>query len=551
MKGNWAGWVVFLAVVWGLGCGSAHDDDTGIDATDDGTTLEDGADGDADGSPDDAMPCEAGLEPCGTGCVDTDTDPANCGSCGNACPDGLHSIGACAAGACGLECLDGWYDVDAAAGCEYECVAATPPTESCNARDDDCNGERDDGFACVRDSTDTCTTSCGTEGTNLCDSTCTWVCTPPTEVCDGIDQDCDGVADEGPYGVVWDVVGVEPLAPSRVLSFSIAVAADEIGLGYVLALAEGAETGAPRMLRFRAGDGTSPGAATNLAAAATARSIRASGSSSSVASFVWDVTDGAVARGESLLIRSALLGAGYSMGAAGAVDGSDETVSIFPSVARHSTDDVAAVAWVELIAPAPAIQIAVSQYRLAPGNIATASITGLASPSTPDLAIHADSTILVIWSEGSPGEIKGQRFNMSLEPQGERLALSATAAASTIPRVAASDSRFMLVWQEEGAGVFLSVVLPDGTIGTPATLLAGSGSRPVIAPDLIGGFAVAYETASGVEVLRLSPAGIPAGDPILFAAGRRPEITSIPAGGLVLAYDAEGTIRLARLGCAP
>jgi hypothetical protein len=550
MKGNRAGWVVFLAVAWGPGCGAAHEDDTDIDATDDGTTLEDGADGDADGSPDDAMPCEAGLEPCGTGCVDTDTDPANCGSCGNACPDGLHSIGACAAGACGLECLDGWYDVDAAAGCEYECVAATPPTESCNARDDDCNGRTDDGFACVRDSTGSCATTCGTEGTNLCDSTCTWVCTPPTEVCDGIDQDCDGVADEGPYGVVWDVVGVEPVILYSIPSFSIALAAEEIGLGYVFALDASTDTGEPRMLRFRISDGTSPGAVTYLAAAATARSIRASGSSS-VASFVWDITDGAAPRGESVMIRSAALGTGYSMGAAGAVDASDETVSAMPCVARRSTEDGAAVAWVEQTTPAAEIQIALSRNRAAPGNIATGSITGLASPSTPDLANHADSTLFVVWSEGSPGEIKGQRFNMSLEPQGERLALSATAAASTIPRVAASDSRFMLVWQEEGAGVFLSVVLPDGTIGTPATLLAGSGSRPVIAPDLIGGFAVAYETATGVEVLRLSPAGIPAGDPILFAAGRRPEITSIPAGGLVLAYDAEGTIRLARLGCAP
>jgi hypothetical protein len=109
----------------------------------------------------------------------------------------------------------------------------------------------------------------------------------------------------------------------------------------------------------------------------------------------------------------------------------------------------------------------------------------------------------------------------------------------------------MLVWQEEGAGVFLAVVLPDGTVETPATLLADSGSRPVIAPDLAGGFAVAYETSTGIQVLRVSPAGIHAGTPLDFAGGRRPELTSIPDGGLILAYDREGTIRLARLGCSP
>jgi hypothetical protein len=41
-----------------------------------------------------------------------------------------------------------------------------------------------------------CTTPCGTEGIRTCDA-CFWsACAPPAEICDEIDQNCDGVADE-------------------------------------------------------------------------------------------------------------------------------------------------------------------------------------------------------------------------------------------------------------------------------------------------------------------------------------------------------------------
>ena len=48
---------------------------------------------------------------------------------------------------------------------------SAPPVEICNGLDDDCDGRVDEG--------------------------CAPVCTPVAEVCDGRDQDCDGVADDG------------------------------------------------------------------------------------------------------------------------------------------------------------------------------------------------------------------------------------------------------------------------------------------------------------------------------------------------------------------
>ncbi len=49
----------------------------------------------------------------GNGCeVNTQTDAANCGSCGNECPSGPHSTAVCSAGACRLVCDPGYTDCD-------------------------------------------------------------------------------------------------------------------------------------------------------------------------------------------------------------------------------------------------------------------------------------------------------------------------------------------------------------------------------------------------------------------------------------------------------
>jgi hypothetical protein len=77
----------------------------------------------------------------------------------------------------------------------------TPPSETCNGRDDDCDTVPDDGYACVAGSTVPCTTSCGTTG----DATCTIACALPTaaecrmpvEICNNVDDDCDTLTDEG------------------------------------------------------------------------------------------------------------------------------------------------------------------------------------------------------------------------------------------------------------------------------------------------------------------------------------------------------------------
>jgi len=72
------------------------------------------------------------------------------------------------------------------------------PSEVCNGLDDDCSGTADDTFACVQSTTGlSCTTGGGVSGTQDCTSTCTLTaCCASTETCgNGWDDDCDGLSD--------------------------------------------------------------------------------------------------------------------------------------------------------------------------------------------------------------------------------------------------------------------------------------------------------------------------------------------------------------------
>ncbi len=72
----------------------------------------------------------------------------------------------------------------------------SPPREVCNAVDDDCDTVCDNTYECCRGATDRCATGCGTSGSRTCSDACTWEpCRPPPEICDGVDQDCDTVCD--------------------------------------------------------------------------------------------------------------------------------------------------------------------------------------------------------------------------------------------------------------------------------------------------------------------------------------------------------------------
>ena len=150
------------------------------------------------------------------------TCTTTCGSTGSRVCDGVCALGACVAPAetcngrddnCNGTIDDGFACAQGSMGpcttacgsmgtrtCNASCVlgACVAPAETCNGRDDDCDGAVDNGFACAAGATGTCTTTCGSTGTRTCSGTCAWsACAVPAETCNGRDDNCDGRTDEG------------------------------------------------------------------------------------------------------------------------------------------------------------------------------------------------------------------------------------------------------------------------------------------------------------------------------------------------------------------
>ncbi|WP_236517056.1 vWA domain-containing protein [Sandaracinus amylolyticus] len=135
-----------------------------------------------------ALTCSGSTGPTSEICDGEDDD------CDGATDEGVPTAGSCGSnvGECGpgvLSCVSG----------TYSCVGSRGPTsEVCNGRDDDCDSSTDEnnpggGASCGID-----TGECST-GTLACTAgvlTCTGNIGPAAETCDGQDDDCDGATDE-------------------------------------------------------------------------------------------------------------------------------------------------------------------------------------------------------------------------------------------------------------------------------------------------------------------------------------------------------------------
>jgi hypothetical protein len=135
------------------------------------------------------------------------TDKNNCGMCGHVCAL-ANSAPKCVSGSCAINfCLTDYWDLDhnPANGCEYHCVFQG--NEVCNGMDDDCDGMTDEGVVAPAGVCSNVGECAGTTAT--CNGTNGFVCNYPATVsqdangnivpeskCDGKDNDCDGDVDE-------------------------------------------------------------------------------------------------------------------------------------------------------------------------------------------------------------------------------------------------------------------------------------------------------------------------------------------------------------------
>jgi MYXO-CTERM domain-containing protein len=138
-------------------------------------------------------------------CVDITTDPENCGGCGHRCHF-ANATAECIDSVCQIQaCAAGYWDADGwpINGCEYECTPADPPTEVCNNLDDDCIGGIDQGNPGGGAPCGETAGECSSGLTQCIDGVLECVGgTPPTpELCNNLDDDCDTVADNAPTDI--------------------------------------------------------------------------------------------------------------------------------------------------------------------------------------------------------------------------------------------------------------------------------------------------------------------------------------------------------------
>ncbi|MFT3771345.1 MAG: MopE-related protein [Minicystis sp.] len=145
---------------------------------------------------------ETGVD-CGGACFVAETCNGKDDDCNGLVDDGLGTT-TCGVGACQVTVQN------CVGGQTQTCTPLAPQPEVCDGLiDDDCDGVVDNGCNCIDGKTQSCYTAApGTLGVGVCQSgiqtcvlgqwgACVGEVTPSVETCDGLDNDCNGQVDDG------------------------------------------------------------------------------------------------------------------------------------------------------------------------------------------------------------------------------------------------------------------------------------------------------------------------------------------------------------------
>ena len=166
---------------------------------------------------------DAGTSLCDNNSPDRQTDIANCGTCFHSClvP---NSDPTCSNGTCSFTCFTDFYDADKDPTNGCECIQTNSGVEVCDGLDNNCNGLVDEGFDFMNDVNNcggcnvtcqfpfaaaSCVNGACKQGACLagyydrdpnvpgCETACN-ITNNGVEICDGLDNDCNGLVDDNP-----------------------------------------------------------------------------------------------------------------------------------------------------------------------------------------------------------------------------------------------------------------------------------------------------------------------------------------------------------------